>query len=93
MAFSIPAKYPVVEGRACREINTDIGPTVYPSEMSISLIGDGVFPKKKIPAQRSVTEEDVAGCIMYMTSQAGSYCNGNVVVSDGGRLSVTPATY
>jgi len=66
---------------------------VYPSEMSVDLIGDGVFPKSKIPAQRSGTPEDMAGCILFLTSRAGAYCNGNVLVTDGGRLSVMPATY
>ena len=61
--------------------------------MAGTLIGDGVFSKEKIPLQRVGTEEDMAGCILFMTSRAGAYCNGNVVLTDGGRLSVMPATY
>ena len=66
---------------------------VYPSEMSMGLIGSGSIPRSKIPAERTGTPEDMAGCILYLTSRAGSYCNGNVIVTDGGRLSMMPATY
>jgi NAD(P)-dependent dehydrogenase (short-subunit alcohol dehydrogenase family) len=66
---------------------------VYPSEMAAQLIGDGVFGRDKIPAERAGTPEDMAGCILYLTSRAGAYCTGNVVVTDGGRLSIMPSTY
>ncbi len=71
--------------------NTNL--SVYPSELSAPIIGDGVFPKEKIPLERVGTEEDMAGCILFMTSRAGAYCNGSVVVTDGGRLSVMPSTF
>ncbi|KAL8864825.1 MAG: hypothetical protein Q9174_007206, partial [Haloplaca sp. 1 TL-2023] len=64
-----------------------IAPGLYPSELSAPIIGDGVFPKEKIPAERVGTDEDMAGSILYMTSRAGAYLNGNVIVTDGGRLS------
>lgn len=70
-----------------------IAPGLYPSELSAPIIGDGVFPKHKIPAERVGTEEDMAGCILYLTSRAGAYLNGNVIVTDGGRLSVMSGTY
>lgn len=66
---------------------------VYPSEMSVGLIGNGEFPKSKIPAERTGTIEDMAGVVLFLTSRAGAYCNGNVLVTDGGRLSVMPSTY
>lgn len=66
---------------------------VYPSEMSMGLIGNGEFPKSKIPAQRTGTLEDMSGVVLFLTSRAGAYCNGNVLITDGGRLSVMPATY
>jgi NAD(P)-dependent dehydrogenase (short-subunit alcohol dehydrogenase family) len=53
----------------------------------------GVLPKNIVPLQRAGTIEDMAGAILYLTSRAGAYLNGNVVVTDGGRLSVVPATY
>ncbi|MCJ1292826.1 hypothetical protein MMC34_004379 [Xylographa carneopallida] len=70
-----------------------ICPGLYPSEMAAPIIGTGVFPKEKIPEERVGTPEDMAGCILYLTSRAGAYCNGNVIVSDGGRLSVMTSTY
>ena len=67
--------------------------TVFPSEMSAKIIGDGVFAKNVIPAERVGTEEDMGGTILYLTSRAGAYCNGNVMIVDGGRLSLMPGTY
>lgn len=57
------------------------------------MIGTGVFSKERIPAERLGTLEEMAGCILYLTSRAGGYCNGSVVVADGGRLSIVPSTY
>jgi len=66
---------------------------VFPSDLASGIIGDGVFPKSQIPAERVGTEEEMAGTILFLTSQAGGYCNGSVLVIDGGRLSINPATY
>jgi NAD(P)-dependent dehydrogenase (short-subunit alcohol dehydrogenase family) len=52
-----------------------------------------VFPASDIPEQRMGDEQDVAGAILFLASRAGAYCNGNLLVTDGGRLSVTPATF
>lgn len=70
-----------------------VAPGIFPSELAAGIVGDGVFPKEKIPAQRVGTAEDMGGSILYLTSRAGSYCNGNVLVVDGGRLSLMLATY
>jgi len=51
------------------------------------------FPIDKIPLERVGTEEEMAGTILYLTSQAGGYCNGNMLITDGGRLSMLPSTY
>jgi NAD(P)-dependent dehydrogenase (short-subunit alcohol dehydrogenase family) len=69
------------------------GGTVFPSELASGIIGDGVFPKDKIPLERSGTEEDMAGAILFLTSQAGAYSTGSVLILDGGRLSIMPSTY
>ena len=66
---------------------------MFPSDLAKDLIGDGVFLKTQIPAERVGTPEDMAGCILYLTSRAGAYCSGNVLLMDGGRLSMTPNTY
>lgn len=61
--------------------------------MATGLIDDGVFQKEVIPEERVSTLEDMGGSILYLTSRAGAYCNGNVMILDGGRLSLMPATY
>jgi NAD(P)-dependent dehydrogenase (short-subunit alcohol dehydrogenase family) len=66
---------------------------VFPSDLAAGLIGDGVFPRERIPLERVGSEEEMAGTILYLTSRAGAYCSGNVMVVDGGRLSVLPSTY
>lgn len=46
-----------------------------------------------IPAHRFGTEEDMRGLILFLTSRAGAYLNGAVMVSDGGRLGQMPASF
>jgi NAD(P)-dependent dehydrogenase (short-subunit alcohol dehydrogenase family) len=53
----------------------------------------GYDVSKLIPEGRAGSETDIAGVVLFLTSKAGSYMNGNVVVCDGGRLSVVPSTY
>lgn len=54
---------------------------------------EGSIDSAVVPLGRMGTEEDMAGAILYLTSAAGSYVDGNVLVTDGGRLSVTTSTY
>ncbi|CZT18978.1 related to gluconate 5-dehydrogenase [Ramularia collo-cygni] len=85
-----------------------ISPGLYPSEMTETNLsgvdkwsgGDhGAFPdaknmpKEACPAERTGSEEDFAGTILFMASRAGAYLNGECMVSDGGRLSQLPAAY
>ncbi|KAK8069636.1 hypothetical protein PG994_006252 [Apiospora phragmitis] len=73
-----------------------ICPGLYPSEMSAPIMarqGDGLPAKKDIPLERAGDEQDMAGAILYLASRAGAYCNGTVIVSDGGRLTTFPSTY
>ncbi|KAJ5820248.1 hypothetical protein N7474_005839 [Penicillium riverlandense] len=76
-----------------------IAPGIYPSEMTAANMAKQpeetrqVFPATVIPEERMGDEQDVAGAILFLASRAGAYCNGNVLVTDGGRLSVTPASY
>jgi NAD(P)-dependent dehydrogenase (short-subunit alcohol dehydrogenase family) len=80
-----------------------IAPGIYHSEMSEGLfkargipdqgVTDGSVPKEIIPLTRAGTEQDIAGVILWMAGTAGGYLNGNIVVTDGGRLGSMPATY
>lgn len=48
--------------------------------------GDTVVPKEMVPLQRMGDDLDMGGAILYLTSRAGAYCNGNLLIVDGGRL-------
>lgn len=51
------------------------------------------YPREYIPQKRVGDRKDMAGALLFLTSRAGAYINGNVLLTDGGRLSVLPATY
>ncbi|KAK7755077.1 hypothetical protein SLS62_002892 [Diatrype stigma] len=73
-----------------------IAPGLYPSEMTPHLVEKGNkdgWSKQFIPAQRAGDAQDMAGVVLFLTSRAGAYINGNVLLTDGGRLSITPSTY
>ena len=82
----------------CRANN---GPSVFPSEMAApivqaaggSMTGSGIIPldKSVVPVGRMGDEVDMAGQILYLTSRAGAYLNGNTIVVDGGRLGTFPS--
>ncbi len=68
--------------------------TVYPSEMSAPILArSGPIVKSKVPLERVGDEQDMGGAILYLASRAGAYCNGTVVVTDGGRLTTFPSTF
>jgi len=54
---------------------------------------EGAFAKSYLPAERAGSGEDIAGAIIYLVSRAGAYVNGSIMLVDGGKLSVVPATY
>ncbi|RMJ26193.1 KR domain-containing protein [Aspergillus sp. HF37] len=80
-----------------------IAPGLYHSELSGPLfesrgiqgrgVAEGSFPREAIPATRAGAEEDIAGAILWLAGPAGAYVNGNIVVTDGGRLGVVPSSY
>ncbi|KAI1379226.1 hypothetical protein F4677DRAFT_442953 [Hypoxylon crocopeplum] len=79
-----------------------IAPGIFPSEMSV---GQGkldennmnhipmAIPVEEIPLEKAGDEEDMAAAILFLASKGGKYMNGNVVVTDGGRLGICPAVY
>jgi NAD(P)-dependent dehydrogenase (short-subunit alcohol dehydrogenase family) len=54
---------------------------------------DGIFSMDFIPEQRAGDRKDMAGAVLFLASRAGAYINGNVLLMDGGRLSILPGTY
>jgi len=55
--------------------------------------GAHVVSTENAPAERTGSEEDFAGTVLYMASRAGAFLNGETLVTDGGRLSQMPAVY
>ncbi|KAI1078869.1 NAD(P)-binding protein [Whalleya microplaca] len=70
-----------------------ICPGLYPSEMSAPIIAKGGLGKGQIPLERPGNEQDMGGTILYLASTAGAYCNGTVLITDGGRLTTFPSTF
>ncbi|KAJ5962625.1 hypothetical protein N7501_007566 [Penicillium viridicatum] len=76
-----------------------IAPGIYPSDLAAVLISsrkpevEASRDDRFIPARRFGGDEEMAGAILYLTSRAGSYSNGLVLTTDGGRLSVMNSTY
>jgi NAD(P)-dependent dehydrogenase (short-subunit alcohol dehydrogenase family) len=66
---------------------------VYPSEMAAPIIARGGIGKEMIPLGRPGDELDMSGAILFLASRAGAYCNGTVLLSDGGRLGLFPSTF
>lgn len=66
---------------------------VFPSDLAAPIIGDGKFAKEVLPLQRVGDPEEMAGVILFLTSRAGGYCNGNIVLIDGGRIAMAPSSY
>ncbi|KAF2853066.1 NAD(P)-binding protein [Plenodomus tracheiphilus IPT5] len=60
---------------------------------SIPITQEGAFARSWQPAERAGSDDDMAGLILYMTSKAGSFLNGSVLLSDGGKVATMPSTY
>lgn len=68
---------------------------MYLSDMAAPILAasNNKFPTNLIPLERVGTVEEMAGATLFLTSMAGGYCNGNILISDGGRLSMMPSSY
>lgn len=72
-----------------------IAPGWFPSEMTGPVIKawepkGGVMPRSLVPQQRMGNQDEMAGTVLYLASRAGGYCNGNIMVIDGGVLQNHP---
>ncbi|KAK7419284.1 hypothetical protein QQX98_003436 [Neonectria punicea] len=54
---------------------------------------ESIDDQRFIPARRFGGDEEMTGAILYLTSRSGSYSNGSILITDGGRLSVMASTY
>ncbi|KAK4182687.1 hypothetical protein QBC35DRAFT_147040 [Podospora australis] len=76
-----------------------LAPGLFPSDMAAGLIGDRDPSKesfddpKFLPSRRFGGEEEMGGTVLYLASRPGAYCNGMVLVNDGGRLAVMLGSY
>ncbi|KAL9082945.1 MAG: hypothetical protein Q9165_008726 [Trypethelium subeluteriae] len=76
-----------------------IAPGLYPSDLASVLISDRkpenetIDDQRFIPARRFGSDEEMAGAILFLSSRSGSYSNGLILTTDGGRLSVINGTY
>ncbi|KAI2643220.1 short chain dehydrogenase [Xylaria nigripes] len=74
-------------------------PGYFVSEMSAHVLAprdperEGVDHPNFLPARRWGTEDDMSAATLYLASKAGAYCNGALLMFDGGRLSVIPSTH
>ncbi|OTA92180.1 hypothetical protein M434DRAFT_22025 [Hypoxylon sp. CO27-5] len=76
-----------------------LAPGLFPSNISSDMTfnrdpgaerhGDRLF----IPSRRFGGIEEIGGSVLYLASRAGSYCNGLILLNDGGRLSVMLSEY
>lgn len=66
------------------------------TEGSIKSI-ENMTPEEKTvrvsPMGRPGNAKDMAGCILWLASEAGAWLDGMVVVTDGGKLGVVPSSY
>ena len=62
-----------------------VAPGFIESEMTATL-GDAIISeaKKRIPAKRLGTAEEVASAVLFLASSAASYITGHVLTVDGG---------
>lgn len=76
-----------------------LAPGLFPSELAAGLIGDrkpeneGPDHPAFQPSRRFGSDEDMAGSILYLAGRSGGFCNGLILMMDGGRLGIMPAAY
>lgn len=71
-----------------------IAPGIIKTRLSEALWKDPVLDRRavaRIPLMRLGEPEDVAGCVVFLASTAGSYVTGETIVIDGGRVHEGPS--
>ena len=53
----------------------------------------GKLPASMAPEERFGDVQEIGGTILYLASKAGAYCNGSVMLADGGYLGNHPSAY
>ncbi|KAM4060754.1 enoyl-(Acyl carrier protein) reductase [Hirsutella rhossiliensis] len=75
-----------------------ITPGIYPSDMTESTFfkdsanQEGGLSKEAVPLDRCGAEEELAGAALFLASKAGGYVDGNILLTDGGRLGIMPGS-
>lgn len=88
----------------CKFLNVSAVPStnefvVFPSELAAGLIGtrdpstEAFEDPRFIPARKFGGDDEMAGTVLYLASKAGSFCNGMILVNDGGKLGTMPSGY
>ncbi|KAG5926678.1 hypothetical protein E4U42_003050 [Claviceps africana] len=79
-----------------------IAPGFFMSEMSQNLPfmktgrdprEEGTLDRKLVPLERIGTEQEYAGIVLFLTSKAGGYLDGNIILADGGAVALIPGSY
>lgn len=83
---------------AVNQLTRNLAHTLAPENILVNAIAPGFFPTKMtghmdekeqaahIPLKRSGKPTDIAGLVIFLSSQAGSFMTGNVIPLDGGML-------
>lgn len=64
-----------------------------PALIEMASRGGGKIPKELIPLQRIGAEHDMAGTLLWIASKGSAFVTGNITLIDGGRASISQATY
>ncbi|OGM43331.1 hypothetical protein ABOM_008735 [Aspergillus bombycis] len=72
-----------------------IVPGYFHTEMTESLHNKtaGRLPASMTPEERFGDAQEIGGTVVYLASKAGAYCNGSVLLADGGYLASHSSSY
>ncbi|KAK0624424.1 hypothetical protein B0T14DRAFT_196076 [Immersiella caudata] len=76
-----------------------LAPGLFPSDLAAGMIGsrkpdeEGPEDPRFIPVRRFGGDQDMAGTVLYLAGHAGGFCNGTILLMDGGRAAVMPTSY